>query len=212
MIHPREGIAVSHFISSQLHGAWFIVPGLLAWAWAYVFLTYVIKPDSISDLMTLITAVLPVFTAGVALAVVIVSFAFTPRHIIQGIVFVIILVPAAIVTVVQFQDSEIRKALSGTGVTTRLFWSTIWRICWGSGGAIVVFASEIGLIFGGWQFVHGSRWWGAAWVLPAALISVLGVRPDSPKNPVRKMVRVLRGDDEGHAIPFVKRLLDASGR
>jgi hypothetical protein len=203
---------VSHFISSELNGAWFVVIGLGVWAWAYVFLTRVITPESIGDLMTLITAVLPLFSIFIALAVAIASFAITPRHVIQGIAFVIIAATAIVVTVIQCQNSEIRKALTGTAARSRHFWSTIWLICWGSIGAILVFGSELGLVFGGWQFIQGSNVWGLVWAGPAAAISILGTRPDSTNNPIRKTVLALKGDDTDRSVQFIKRLLVADGR
>jgi hypothetical protein len=54
---------VSHFIFSGVpdfilskvaNGPWLVALGLLAWAVAYVFLTRVITPDSIGDLMRLL--------------------------------------------------------------------------------------------------------------------------------------------------------------
>jgi len=198
---------VSHFISSELNGVWFVFLGLGVWAWAYIFLTRVITPDSIGNLMTLITAVLPLFSIFIALAVAIVSFAITPRHVTQGIVFAIIAAPAIVVTVVQCQNSEIRKALKGTAVRSRRFWSIIWLICWGSAGAILVFASELGLVFGGWQFIQGSNVWGLVWAGPAAVISIFGTRPDSTKNPIRKTVLALKGDDTDRSVQFIKKLL-----
>jgi hypothetical protein len=215
--------SVSHLISSELNGAEFVVLGLAAWAWAYWFLTRVITPDSISDLMTLIAAVLPPFSILIAGAVAIVSFAITPRHIIQGIVFVVIALLAGFVTRNQYKESDIRDALTQNVVFSRPFWSTIRLICLGSFGAILVFASEPGLVFGGWLFIHGSILWGWVWAGSATVISVLGTWPDSPKsilstwpdspkNPLRKCVKALKGDDTDRSVRFIKRLLVASGR
>lgn len=102
---------MSHFILSELNGTWFVVIGLVVWAWTYVFLTRVITADSIGDLMTLIAAVLPVFSVVIAGGVAIVSFLIKPRHFFQGAVFAVIAVAAGVVTVVQYGNSDIREAL-----------------------------------------------------------------------------------------------------
>lgn len=203
---------MSHSILSELNGTWFVVIGLVVWAWAYVFLTLIITPGSIGDLMTLIAAVLPVFSIVIAGWVAFVSFFIKPRHVFHGAVFAVIAVVAGVVTVVQSQNSDIRKALKGVSVRTLQFWSTIWLICWGSLGAILVFASEFGLVFGGWQFIQGSIFWGSIWAGSAAVISILGCRPDSTKNPIRKCVKALKGDETDRSVKFIKRLLVAGGR
>jgi hypothetical protein len=203
---------VSHFILSELNGAWFVVIGLAVWAWAYVFLTRVITPDSIGDLMTLIAAVLPFFSILIAGGVAFVSFFIKPRHLFQGTVFAAIFGVAILVTVVQYRHSEIRKALGKLEVRSFRYWSTIGLICWGSLGAIIVFASELGLVFGGWQFIQGPIVWGFVSAGLAAVISILGVVPDSTKNPIRKCVKALTGDDTDRSVQFIKRLLKASER
>lgn len=203
---------MSHFILSELNGPGFVCLGLVVWAWAYVFLTRVITSDSIGDLMTLIAAVLPFFSLVIAGGVAFVSFFIKPRHVFQGAVFAFIAILAFVVTFVQYQDSEIRKALNENPVRSLRFWSTIGLICWGSLGAILVFASELGLVFGGWQFVHGSILWGSVSAGSAAFISILGCRPDSTKNPIRKCVKALKGDDTDRSVKFMKRLLVAGGR
>jgi len=196
------GTAVWHFILSELNrivsalnGAWFVVIGLVVWAWAYVFLTRVITPDSIGDLMTLIAAVLPFFSILIAGGVAGVSFFITPQHWFQGAVFAVIFGAALWVTIVQIRDSEIRKALGKQRVRSLRYWKTIGLICWGSLGAILVFASELGLVFGGWQLIQGPWVWGAVSAGSAAVISILGAVPDTTKNPIRKCVKALKGDD-----------------
>ena len=209
---------MSHFVLSELNGPWFIVFGLVAWAVAYVFLTRVITPDSIGDLMTLIIAVLPVFTFIIALVVTILSLTAKHQHVIQGTVFAVIAALALAVTVVQYicskdQRSEIRGALEKTVKRPHPLRSTIAIISWGLFGAILVFASELGLIFGGWQFLQGSKILGLAWAGPGVVIVILGLRGDSgTKNPIRRAVLALRDDDQDSSVTFVNRLLEPARR
>jgi len=209
---------VSHFISSAshfilsllgLHGPWSVGFGLAAWAVAYVFLTRVITPDSIGDLMTLIVAVLPPLSFCFAVLVAIASFLSTPRHIAQGIIFVLIAILTGMITLFQYQDSAIRAALAKTAKGPNPARSTIPTACWGLFGAIIVFASELGLIFGGWQFVQGSRLWGTVWAGTGAFFVALSLLPGGrgTRNPFRKGVLALQPDDQDRSLKIIQRLL-----
>jgi hypothetical protein len=209
---------VSHFVLSELNGPWFIFFGLAAWAVAYVFLTRVITPDSIGDLMTLIIAVLPVFTFIIALAVTVLSFTAKHQHVAQGTVFAILAALALIVTIVQYmyskgQRSEIRDALQKTIKRPHPLRSTILIITWGLFGAILVFASELGLIFGGWQFLQGSRILGLAWAGSGVVIVLLGLRGGSgTRNPIRRAVLALQDHDQDNSVTLINRLLEPARR
>jgi len=210
---------VSHFISSVshiilsglgLHGPWSVAFGLVAWAVAYVFLTRVITPDSISDLMTLIVAVLPFFSFCFALLIALTSLLLTPRHVAQGIIFlVLIAAPAGVATFFQCRDPEIWDALKKNAKGPKAARSTIPSIGWGLFGAILVFASEFGLIFGGWQFLQGSRTAGIVWAGAGAAFVVLGLVPGGRKtpNPLRKGVVALQPDVQDRSIGIIHRLL-----
>jgi hypothetical protein len=199
---------MSHFILSALNGAWFVTLGLVAWAGAYLFLTRVITPESIGDLMTLIAAVLPLFSALIALVVAGVSFFVKPRHVTQGTVFTVILVLAGIVVVLQYRDSEIRRALSKAVRRSHPLQETMGLIFWGSAGAILVFASEFGLIFGGWQLLQGSKVWGFGCAGIGAVFVIASWVGGSPSsNPFRKAILALKDDDADRSVPFIKRLL-----
>jgi hypothetical protein len=201
---------VSHFISSELNGAWSVAFGLAAWSLAYWFLTRVITPDCIGDLMTLIAAVLPFFSIFIALAVMIASFVMTPPHNARGAAFGVVTALALVATCVQYRDSDIRKALKKTAERQHPFRSTIALIVWGLIGAILVFASELGLIFGGWQLVQGSNGWGCGSAGTGAVLVFFGwVGGDDPntKNPIRRAVLALKGKDQDRSILFIKRLL-----
>jgi hypothetical protein len=210
---------MSRFVLSDLNGPWFIVFGLAAWAVAYVYLTRVISPDSIGDLMTLIIAVLPVFTFIIALTVTILSLTTRHQHIFQGTVFAFIAALALTVTVVQYvrskdQRSEIRGALKRTAMRHHPLRSTIAIISWGLFGAILVFASELGLVIGGWQFLQGSKIIGLAWAGPSVVIVLLSIHGDYPptKNPIRRAVLALKDDDHDSSVTFVNRLLEPARR
>lgn len=203
--------SVSHFILSGLglHGPWSVAFGLIAWAVAYTFLTRVITPDSIGDLMTLIAAVLPPFSFLFAALVAIVSFTSTPQHVFQGILFILIAAPALVVTICQCKNSEIRKQLKKTATNPHPILSTIPKICWGLVGAILVFASIFCLVFGGWQFLQGSRIAGTAWAAGGALIVAVSLIPGDiqAKNPIRKGVLALQPDDQDRSAKIIHRLL-----
>jgi hypothetical protein len=131
---------MSRFVLSDLNGPWFIVFGLVTWAVAYVYLTRVITPDSIGELMTLIIAVLPVFTFIIALAVTILSLTTKHQHTFQGTVFAVIAAVGLAVTIAQYvcskdQRSEIRGALKKTIMRRHPLRSTIAIISWGLFGA-----------------------------------------------------------------------------
>jgi hypothetical protein len=212
--------AVSHFISSELHKAWFVLLGLVAWGWAYWFLTRVITPDSIGDLMTLVAVSLPLFSGLIALIVGIASFTTRPAHPIEGAIFFGTALLAGGVIFYERKHLEFWKTLieilkgvwESSGGLSRRLWSPILRICLGLIGAILVFASELGLVFGGWQFIGGFKSWGSFCAVTGAVISVLAIRPRSEKNFIRKAVIALKGDDTGHSVPFIERLLEADGR
>lgn len=198
---------VPDFILSKVtNGPWLVALGLLAWAVAYVFLTRVITPDSIGDLMTLIVAVLPPLSALFALVVAWVSFSAKHWHPIQGVLFAIIVLVAGAVTFFQCKGHEIRKALKEA--VKRRASSTIRMICWGSLGAIFVFASELFLIFGGWQFLQGSWLAGTGWVVAGAFIVAVGLFP-GPRNtinPVRRAIFALKDHDKSSSVKFTDRL------
>lgn len=209
---------MSHFISSVshfslsllgLHGPWSVAFGLAAWAVAYVFLTRVITPDSIGDLMTLIVAVLPFFSFLFALLVAIASFLSTPRHIAEGIIFALIAILTGVVTLFQCKDSEIRTALGKTANGPNPARSTIPTVCWGLFGAIIVFASELGLILGGWQIVQGSRLGGSIWAGTGAFFVALSLLPGGreTRNPFRKGVLALQPDAQDRSLKIIQRLL-----
>jgi hypothetical protein len=202
---------MSYFILSGLNGPLYIFLGLLAWALAYVYLTRVITPDSIGDLMTLIVAILPVFSFILALAVTIVAFSAKKQHVAVGTIFALIAAAALAVAVTQYirskdQRSGIRRALQAAANRPHPLRSTIAIISWGLFGAILVFASELGLIFGGWLFLQGSKVWGVTWVVPGAVIFALSLRGGpQTKNPIRRAVLALK--DQNHSVGFVDRLL-----
>ena len=195
---PHFISSVSHSILSGLglHGPWFIFFGLVAWAVAYVFLTRVVTPDSIGELMTLIVTVLPFFSLLFALAVALPSLLSTPRHIAQGIIFIFFALVAGRVTFFQCKDQEVRKELAKILTRPTAATTTIPEICWGLFGAMIVFASEFGLIFGGWQFFQGSWLSGVVWAGVGAVIVALSLVSTFGhiKNPFREGVLALQPD------------------
>ena len=206
---------MSHFILAELNRPLFIFFGLVAWAAAYAYLTYVITPDSISELLTLIVTVLPVLTGGIALLVTVVSFTAKQQHVGQGIVFAAITLLAFGVAVVQYliskddERSKIRGVLRETVARRHPLRSTIAIILWGLVGAVLVFGSEFGLIFGGWQFLQGYWAWGTASAVPGALIFAGSVRGTADtKNPIRRAVIALKGDNKNRSLSFFRRLLE----
>jgi hypothetical protein len=205
---------MSHFILSELNKPLFVFFGLAAWAVAYVYLTYVITPDSIGELMTLIVAALPVLTGIVALIVTFVSFEGKQQHTVQGIIFAIVTIVAFGVAIFRYVDSkdqrsEIRGVLKENVTRRHPLRSTIAIILWGLLGAIFVFASELGLIFGGWQFLQGSKLLGASCAVPGAVIVALSIRGSADTwNPIRRAVIALQGDDKDRSVTFFRRLLE----
>jgi hypothetical protein len=203
---------MSHLILVGLNGPLFVFFGLVAWALAYVYLTYIITPDSIGDLMTLIIAVLPVLFLGAALLVAIASFTGKHKHPLIGGLFFLIAALAIVALVVKYKmsDSDERsrfwdawKATAGRDHPVR---STIWIMFWGLIGAILVFSSELGLIFGGWQLLHGSRLWGLC-AAPAVVVFIFSIRGDSStRNPIRRAVLALKDPDGSDTL--VSRLLE----
>jgi hypothetical protein len=207
---------VSHLFLSELNGPLFVGIGLAVWALAYVFLTRVITPGCIGDLMALIAAFLPPASGVIAIVVAVSSFTSNPRHIARGITFVAIFATAALVTFIQLQNSEVRQAMNRAAKRPKSFQSTIRLISWGLAGAILVFVSELSLVFGGWQLIQGSWAWGCASAGIGALIvivnflgsSSVGIFKWNPHpNPISKAILALKGDDEDHSIKFIKRLL-----
>jgi hypothetical protein len=203
---------MSHFILPGLHGPLFVFLGLVAWALAYVYLTYVITPDSIGDLMTLIVAVLPVFCFFAALAVTVASFHGNHKHPVVGVIFAIIVVLAVVAPVVKYKNSDtdhrsgIRDAWKKTAGRHHPVRSTIGIMSWGLMGAILVFGSELGFVFGGWQLLQGFRLWGLC-AAPGVVVFVFSIRGDSStRNPIRRAVLALKDPDGSDTL--VGRLLE----
>jgi len=123
------------------------------------------------------------------------------QHIFQGTVVAVITAVTLAVSIIQYlcskdQRSEIRGALKKTATRRHPLRSTIAIISWGLFGAILVFASELGLVIGGWQFLPGSKILGLAWAGPSVAIVLLGIRGGlRTKNPVRRAVLALKDDD-----------------
>jgi hypothetical protein len=136
------------------------------------------------------------------------------QHTAQGIIFAVITIVAFGLAIFRYIDSkdqrsEIRGVLKKTFTRRHPLRSTIAIILWGLFGAILVFASELGLIFGGWQFLQGSKLWGAACAVPGAVIVALSIRGNADTwNPIRRAVIALKGDDQDRSVTFFRRLLE----
>jgi hypothetical protein len=181
---------VHHFLLFAHHGWGYIALGLVGWAVAYWFLTWVITPQSVSELMYHITAVLPILFGLTAFAAFTSGFFGRPQRDAPTILFLVFAVLGLIVAIRQNQQSEIRKALERAGHRPGFGY-----VIWGLIGAIVFFAIESLLIFGGWESIQGSRLKGLVCLIGGVLLSIAGLLGSThTRNPLRKGILALKGD------------------
>jgi hypothetical protein len=196
-----------HFLLWQLHVWWLVLLGLVAWTLAYVLLTKVVTPDGIGDLVNLVTGALPILSLIVAVAICYVSFTRTPTHDAVGLFFVVVGIVALIVSIIQIRNSEVRNAM----LTTRIKrWKVVEEICWGCVGAVVLFACEFGMIFGGWQLIQGSSVVGFTSAGIASALAIVGHFVKSARNPIYKAIKALEVK-EHHQVRFFDRLVKNLG-
>jgi len=202
---------MAHFASYDLNAAWIVMFGLLSWAIGYLYLTREITPKSVADLMSLITAVLPLASLFFSVVMLWILWTSKKAHPYLLTIFCLLAVASLVAIWDGYRDSDVRKALKSEDESALGFRKIVRRITWGSIGVVLVFAALAGLILGGWELVQGSLAIGG-WV--AGLGSVVVVAGHYPRsadlqtaNPVRRAVLALKGGRSDGSNSYIGKLL-----
>lgn len=197
-LHSRRFDGVAEGVRRLLtgHNIGLVLLGLACWVLVYCQLS-IVGSRALGDMVTLILAAIPMLIAVVGLWETGVK-AFEKDWLEVSVFALVAVVAGAFWYFAYWRKKEYRKLLEDRGFHTKGPAETLKKLGLLIAGAILILGVVGVGIFGGWQLIQGSLFWGGVSAGIGLVFGVLCHKPEAEWNPFKKWYSALvEGNSEG---------------